>query len=87
MLARRAAPTDQRHRLDKMSLGDLVAAYFAHYTILTYLVLAAAAIASSAALSTGWGEPVAGVTAALLVYPTAEYGLHRWVLHGRFLYR
>jgi sterol desaturase/sphingolipid hydroxylase (fatty acid hydroxylase superfamily) len=87
MLARRAAPTDQRHRLDKMSLGDLVAAYFAHYTILTYLVLAAAAIASSAALSTGWGEPVAGVTAALLVYPIAEYGLHRWVLHGRFLYR
>ena len=87
MLARRAAPTGQKHRLDKMSLGDLAAAYFAHYTIVIHLVLAAAAIASSAALATGWGEPVAGVAAALLVYPIAEYGLHRWVLHGRILYR
>ena len=87
MLARRAASANQKHRLDKMGLGDLAAAYFAHYTILTYLALAMAAIASSTSLATGWGEPVAGVAAALLVYPIAEYGLHRWVLHGRFLYR
>src|SRR4051812_30352556 len=87
MLARRAASADRGQCLDKMSLGDLTVAYFAHHTIVAYLALAAAAVGLSAALATGWGGPAAGVAAAFLVYSIVEYGLHRWVLHGSFLYK
>ena len=78
----------RKHYLDKMTLGDLVRAYAAYPAIRAYALLAVISTASVAAL---WdGRPV-GVAAAMLsaalAYPLVWYVLHRFVLHGRYLYK
>ena len=78
---------NRAHYLDRMTLRELVVAYFQHYTIVTYLVLTALSVgvfvwAPAAPLPT-----IASIAAAILVYPAVWYGLHRWVLHGRWMYK
>lgn len=75
------------HYLDRMTLRELVVAYFQHYTIQAYLALALVAIGVAI-----WSPPtlLAGVVAAvfaMLVYPLVWYVLHRFVLHGRWMWR
>jgi sterol desaturase/sphingolipid hydroxylase (fatty acid hydroxylase superfamily) len=77
----------REYRLDKMTLRELVVAYFTHYSIQVYLGLAIVAIAIAVASAPGWWQPLSGVALTFVVYPLAEYALHRWVLHGRFLYK
>ena len=87
MLAKSGPSQGRKHQLDKMTLGDLVVAFFAHHSIQVYLLLAGLAAAYAAATSTGWRGPTLAVLAVVLLYPLVEYALHRWVLHSRFLYR
>ncbi len=78
----------RKHYLDKMTLGDLVRAYAAHPAIQTYVVLA---VVAAGVVIAQWPAPVGGVVAAvvatILVYPLIWYLLHRYVLHGRYLYK
>lgn len=75
-----------------MRLGDLTGAYFQHPSVAVYFTLLGASAALALSLSDG---PVVAraltlglaVVAAVLMYPLAWYLLHRFVLHGRFLYR
>ncbi|MFM2041492.1 MAG: hypothetical protein RLY86_68 [Pseudomonadota bacterium] len=73
--------------LGKMSLRDLTVAYWTYPAIQVYAALSVAG-AVAAAL---WAEGVVGVGLSVLVaaflYPLAWYGIHRWILHGRWLYR
>lgn len=78
---------DRRYQLDKMTLGELVVAYFTHYSILVYLVLALVSTGLAVHWAEGWAGPLLAVLVTVIVYPLAEYLLHRFVLHGRFLYR
>jgi sterol desaturase/sphingolipid hydroxylase (fatty acid hydroxylase superfamily) len=75
------------YRLDKMTLAELWGAYFLYPAIQVYIVLALA----SAYASYRWSEsllPVAiAVVTVALVYPLVWYLLHRYVLHGQWLYR
>ncbi len=75
------------YRLDRMSLGELWVAYLLHPAIQVYIVLAG----GGAYLAWRWAESLAPVAfaglAAVLVYPLVWYLLHRFVLHGSFLYR
>jgi sterol desaturase/sphingolipid hydroxylase (fatty acid hydroxylase superfamily) len=88
MLAALLRPWTRRdYQLDKMTLRELVVAYFTHYSIQVYFVLAALSAAVAASLAPSWREPLIGAVLALFLYPFFEYVLHRWVLHGRFLYR
>ncbi len=77
----------RRFRLDRMSLGDLVRAYFTYYAIQIYLLLAVIAVL----LAIAWAESATGplLAAALmaLLYPLVEYCVHRYVLHSRLLYK
>ncbi len=70
-----------------MSLTDFLKAFFTHPTVLAYWLMAAI----SGGLGIHWAEavwpPVVATTLIGLFYPLAEYGLHRYVLHGRFLYK
>lgn len=87
LFLRRAGP--RANDLGKMSLGDLVVAYFTYPTILLYGALCAAAIAGAVWLG-ALQQPLrtlATVLAAIVVYPFAEYVLHRYVLHARWLYK
>lgn len=75
------------YSLDKMSLRELVVAFFTHYSIQAYLAIAAVAIGLTVWLATGPGGPLAAVLAVLVLYPLVEYLIHRWLLHSTLLYK
>ena len=77
----------RRYQLNKMTLAELLVAYFTHHSILTYLALTAAGIALAVALATSPWPPLLAALVIVLVYPLVEYLMHRYVLHARFLYR
>ena len=87
MLAKASPWQGRKYFLDKMSLSDLVVAYFTHYSIQVYLLLAAMALVLGVRLAPSWREPTLAIAAVIVLYPLVEYALHRWVLHSRLLYK
>jgi sterol desaturase/sphingolipid hydroxylase (fatty acid hydroxylase superfamily) len=78
---------NKSHYLNKMTLRDLVVAYFQYYAIQAYLVLAVATAAVTIMLG---GDPLrlaAAAATAVVAYPLIWYALHRWVLHGKWMYK
>lgn len=77
----------RRHQLDRMTLSSLTVAFFQYHAVWTYLLLAA----GSAALSGFWPSTLlqagTAVLVAALIYPLIWYVLHRWVLHGRWMFK
>src|SRR5262245_36714848 len=77
----------QTHNLERMSIDELVRVYVTYPTVQVYIALAAIAIAGAVhSPAPLWRLGLAALLAGL-VYPLAWYLLHRFVLHGRFLYR
>lgn len=75
------------HHLDKMTLRELVIAYFQYPAIVVYLSLAGIAAGMwfhfpAPALATA-----ASVGLAIFAYPLIWYALHRWVLHSQWMYK
>ncbi len=73
--------------LGKMTMGELWRAYFLTPAIQIYMVLA---VACAVAVGTIGGDPVrvlVSVLATVGLYPFAWYVIHRFVLHGEWLYR
>lgn len=75
-----------------MTLSELTKAYFQYPGIQAYLLLLVGSVYLSftlgdVALSERAFTLVVSVVLALMVYPLAWYLLHRFVLHGRYLYR
>lgn len=75
------------HYLDRMSLRELVVAYFQYYAIQAYLVLAVAALGVAWVLRPSAGAALAAALAAVLIYPLAWYLIHRFILHGTWMFR
>ena len=73
--------------LGRMSFADLVRAYLSHPAIHLYCAGAAACLVLTLQHGSGSWRPLCAVLATVLVYPVAWYLIHRFVLHGRFLYR
>ncbi len=70
-----------------MTLAELWRAYVTCPAIQLYAVLAVAAGGIAVATAPRWlalALPVAGV---LVIYPLAWYAIHRFILHGRWLYK
>ena len=90
-----AIPADQAdlpfwkrsHYLDRMSLRELVAAYFQHYTIMTYLGLAALCVIAFALRPAGLWQTLAAIAAGVLIYPLVWHLLHQYVLHSRWMWK
>ena len=78
---------DRTHNLSRMSLGDLVKAYVTYPAVLVYLALAALAAGLALRWAEAWWSIAVAAALAGLVYPLVWYLLHRFVLHGRFLYK
>ena len=73
--------------LGKMTFRDLIKAYATYYAIQVYFALAVVSIIAVFIFEVGLAGPlVAGVAIAIL-YPVVWYVLHRFVLHGQYLYR
>jgi sterol desaturase/sphingolipid hydroxylase (fatty acid hydroxylase superfamily) len=87
MLAKASPWQGRKYFLDKMTLSNLVVAYFTHYSIQVYILLAAMSLALAVIYAPGWREPVLATAAVIVLYPPVEYAVHRWVLHSRLLYK
>ena len=70
------------HYLNRMTLRELVAAYFQHYTIQTYLGLAAVAVVVAILFPTTLLRGAGAAVSAALIYPLVWYALHRFVLRA-----
>lgn len=75
------------HNLGRMTMDELVRAYFTYRAIQTYIALTIASVALTASLAREVLPLALAALLAVLVYPIVWYLLHRFVLHGRFLYR
>lgn len=75
------------HYLDRMTFRELVVAYFQYYAIQAYLLLAVAAAVFAVYTPPSLIGGVAAAAAAIIAYPAIWYGLHRWVLHGKWMWR
>ena len=75
------------YRLDEMTLPDLWKAFLLYKDIHIYFALAIAAIGTSLYLGITGLQSVAIGATVFIIYPMVWYGLHRWVLHGRLLYK
>lgn len=73
--------------LGRMSLRDLFRAYASHPAIHLYLLCAALCTGIAVWHSAGLWRSLAAAAATVLAYPIAWYAIHRFILHGRFLYR
>jgi sterol desaturase/sphingolipid hydroxylase (fatty acid hydroxylase superfamily) len=75
------------HYLDRMTLGELVAAYFQHYTIIAYLAITAICVALFAIYPATPLQTLGAIAAALFIYPLVWHLLHQYVLHGQWMYK
>ena len=83
----RAAFWKRSHYLDRMTLGELVAAYFQHYAIIAYLALAGVMTGVATFTATDPVRPALAVLVVMLSYALIWYALHRWVLHSQWMYK
>jgi len=77
----------REHHLDKMSLRELVIAYFQYPAILAYLALGLAAAGFYAWRPAPLVPTLLSVAAASLAYPLFWYLIHRYVLHSRWMFK
>lgn len=81
----------QKYHLDRMNLRELLWAYLSYPGIQIYFLLLVGSCVLALLLSPSFsGSPWqlgASILGTLLAYPFVEYGVHRFLLHGRFLYR
>ncbi|MBB4640552.1 sterol desaturase family protein [Rhizorhapis suberifaciens] len=75
------------HHLDRMTLRELVVAYFQYPAIIAYLGLAALSAAVWVYRPAPLVPTLASVAIAILLYPLAWYTLHRWVLHSNWMFK
>ena len=73
--------------LGRMSVKDLWRAYLSHPAVHLYVAGALASAIVAAQTASGVLPCLAAASATALAYPLAWYAIHRFVLHGRFLYR
>lgn len=75
------------HFLDRMTLGELISAYFQHYTIIVYLVVTALCVAGFVLYPAGLLPTLGAIVAAVFIYPLVWHLLHQYVLHSQWMYR
>ncbi len=75
------------HHLDKMSLRELVVAYFQYPAIIAYLLLSAVSLGLYVWSPAPPLNTAAAIVVAAVLYPLVWYVLHRWVLHGLWMFK
>ena len=80
---------NRTHNLSRMSLNDLLRVFFTYPAVITYLALGTLATVGTIYWFQpgGWIGVGAAIVIGIAIYPLVWYLLHRWVLHGRYLYR
>ena len=77
--------TKQTHYLNRMTVRELVHAFFRYYAIQAYLAIAAVCAVVAAFTVTSLWANLAAAAVVLILFPAFWYVLHRWVLHGTWM--
>jgi sterol desaturase/sphingolipid hydroxylase (fatty acid hydroxylase superfamily) len=78
---------EEEYLLNRMTFKDLVKAYVTYPAIQIYaLIIIAALVTGLATLTSGWLF-LAAFTVGALMFPIAWYLIHRFVLHGSWMYK
>ncbi|MBA43405.1 MAG: fatty acid hydroxylase [Magnetococcales bacterium] len=77
----------QEYRLDEMTLPEFWKAFFLYPDVHIYICLAILSAAAAFIFGITLGEVAITAVTVAVVYPMAWYLLHRYVLHGNYLYR
>ena len=77
----------RKYHLEDMTLRELAIAYTQYPAIQAYFAIACIGLVYLS-MNEGWSI-LLGITVVVvaMVYPLVWYGLHRFLLHGRFLYK
>lgn len=78
---------NRKHNLARMDLKDLLVAYATYPAVLIYSLCAIIALALAFTLPYSPHSLAFAGIVTIFVYPLVWYLLHRFVLHGQFLYR
>jgi sterol desaturase/sphingolipid hydroxylase (fatty acid hydroxylase superfamily) len=78
---------NRSHHLDRMTLKELVVAYVQYPAIIGYVLLSALAIGLFVWKPAPLLQTLVSVVVAAFIYPLIWYGLHRWVLHSRWMFK
>jgi sterol desaturase/sphingolipid hydroxylase (fatty acid hydroxylase superfamily) len=78
---------NRSHHLDRMTLKELIAAYFQYPAIIAYLVLAVVSVAAFLWTPAPLMPTLLAVGAAAFAYPLFWYLIHRFVLHSRWMFK
>lgn len=78
---------NRTHNLSRMNLRDLILAYSTYPAVLIYISFASAAFFLAFHFAWDIKSLLISILATIFVYPLVWYLLHRFVLHGQFLYR
>jgi len=81
----------EKYHLDKMTFRDLLWAYVSYPSIQFYAMLLLSSIIIAVTIQSYFpASPthlIGSVVVTLLVYPFVEYAVHRFILHGRYMWR
>lgn len=75
------------HHLDRMTLRELVVAYFQYPAIIVYLVLSVVAGLVFSEHPAPAVPTIAAMVVAVMIYPLAWYLIHRFILHSRWMFK
>jgi sterol desaturase/sphingolipid hydroxylase (fatty acid hydroxylase superfamily) len=78
---------NRTHNLGRMNFEQLVRAFITYPAVHAYVLLAVASIVVAAIHASAVLPLVIAIVLAIFVYPAVWYLLHRFVLHGRYLYK
>lgn len=87
MVARFGFWKDRHHHLNKMTLKQLVAAYFQYYAIQGYIATTLLCTWAAVTYGTDWRLLLAAVAISFAAYSFVWYVLHRWVLHSQWMFK
>jgi sterol desaturase/sphingolipid hydroxylase (fatty acid hydroxylase superfamily) len=73
--------------LGRMTFRELVVAYVTYPAIQVYGLLAVISLGLAVWWLDGLARPLIAAAITIGIYPAVWYALHRWILHGRWLYR
>jgi len=83
--------SDREYYLDKMTLHELVVAFFQYYAIAAYLffssIFAIYVIFSLVYGMISFYQIILAILSTILIYPLVWYVLHRWVLHSQWMWK
>jgi len=78
---------DEEYLLNRMSLADLQRAYITYPGIQAYIGLIVLCLLGLVFTATAVLPLIFAAIASVILYPVIWYALHRWVLHGSWMYK